>query len=82
MQTAISTIAGPREVARERIFCAEHRLTVALNTSLDYLTGLTDIEFDSNILNRISEIVSLLNEDRNHVFKIVDALIRDAKAKK
>ncbi|WP_345954240.1 helix-turn-helix transcriptional regulator [Mucilaginibacter sp. PAMB04168] len=58
------------------------KIAGALSTSLDYLTGLTDIEFDSNTLNRINEIASLLNEDHEHVFKVVDALIRDAKAEK
>jgi len=60
----------------------EHNNRIKLNTSLDYLTGLTEIEFDANILARINDIASLSNEDREHVFKVVDALIRDAKDKK
>jgi hypothetical protein len=56
--------------------------SIALAISLDYLTGLTDVELDPIILNRIQEITSLDNDDREHVFKVVDALIRDSKAKR
>ena len=55
------------------------RIAKALNISLDYLTVLTDVELDPVILNRIQEITLLDDTDREHVFKVVDALIRDAK---
>lgn len=55
------------------------KIAKALEISLDYLTGLTDVELDPFILNRIQEITSLADTDREHVFKVVDALIRDAK---
>jgi transcriptional regulator with XRE-family HTH domain len=55
------------------------KIAKALNISLDYLSGLTDIELDPIILNRIQEITALPDSDREHLFKVVDALIRDAK---
>ena len=58
------------------------KIAKALNISLDYLTGLTDVELDDVILNRIQEITSLADEDRDQIFKVIDALIRDAKTKK
>ena len=44
--------------------------------------NLSDLELDPIVLNRIQEITSLANDDREHVFKVVDALIRDAKNRK
>jgi hypothetical protein len=49
---------------------------------LDYLVGKTDLKLDSSTLNRIREVTALPDEDRKQVFMVVDALIRDFKAKK
>jgi phage-related protein len=51
----------------------------ALEISLDYLIELTDVELDPIILKRIQGITSLSDEDCEHVFKVVDALIRELK---
>jgi transcriptional regulator with XRE-family HTH domain len=58
------------------------RMADVLEVSLDYLVGKTDIELDNSTLNRIREVTSLPDEDRKQVFMVVDALIRDFKAKK
>jgi transcriptional regulator with XRE-family HTH domain len=58
------------------------RIADALEVSLDFLVGKTDIELDSSTLNRIREVTALPDEDRKQVFMVVDALIRDFKAKK
>jgi transcriptional regulator with XRE-family HTH domain len=58
------------------------RMADALEVSLDYLVGKTDMELDSSTLNRIREVTALPDEDRKQVFMVVDALIRDFKAKK
>lgn len=58
------------------------RIAKALQISLDYLVEPTEVELDPVILKRIQYIASLSDEDREHVFKAVDALIRDAKGKK
>jgi transcriptional regulator with XRE-family HTH domain len=58
------------------------RMADALEVSLDFLVGKTDLELDSSTLNRIREVTALPDEDRKQVFMVVDALIRDFKAKK
>ena len=59
------------------------RLANALNVTLDYLVGDSDnILFDKNITNRVEAIVAMDSEDKITLFKIIDAYIRDYKAKK
>lgn len=58
------------------------RIADALEVSLDYLVGKTDMELDSSTLNRIQEVSKLPEEDKKQVFLVIDALIRDFKAKK
>ncbi|TWI98621.1 helix-turn-helix protein [Mucilaginibacter frigoritolerans] len=58
------------------------RIAKALDISLDYLSELTDTELDTVILTRINEIASLSEEEQKQVYMVVDALIRDYKAKK
>ena len=54
----------------------------ALEVSLDYLVGKTDLEIDKSVLNRIREVAALPEEDKKQVFLVLDALIRDYKARK
>jgi transcriptional regulator with XRE-family HTH domain len=59
------------------------RLANALNVTLDYLVGDSDTSvFDKNITKRIEDISTMENEDQNALFKIIDAYVRDYKAKK
>jgi transcriptional regulator with XRE-family HTH domain len=58
------------------------RMADTLEVSLDFLVGKTDLELDSSTLNRIREVTALPDEDRKQVFMVVDALVRDFKAKK
>ena len=59
------------------------RLANALNVTLDYLVGDSDtVLFDKDITKRIEAIVSMESEDREALFKIIDAYIRDFRAKK
>ncbi|WP_413514173.1 helix-turn-helix domain-containing protein, partial [Myroides odoratus] len=42
-------------------------LAEALQISLDYLVGVTDILLDKNIVNRVLDIQKLNEEDKKHV---------------
>ncbi|WP_370633101.1 hypothetical protein [Mucilaginibacter sp. UR6-11] len=57
------------------------KLAKALDISLDYLSELTDIELDSNVLARINEITTLSDDDKKQIYRVVDALIKDYAAK-
>ncbi len=58
------------------------KLADVLDVSLDYLSGKTDTELDSATLGRIREISVMPEEDKKQVFLVLDALIRDYKARK
>ena len=49
--------------------------------SLDYLTGLSDLELDKNIVDVVTNLQKLNNEDKEHIFTAINALIRDNKAR-
>ena len=58
------------------------KLADALEVSLDYLVG--DAEFkmlDKKTLQRIEDIEKLPEEERKVIYKVIDSLLRDAKAK-
>lgn len=57
------------------------KIAKALGVSLDYLTGLSDLELDKNIVDVVTNLQKLNNEDREHIFTTINALIRDAKAR-
>lgn len=61
---------------------AAAKIAAALGVSLDYLAGLTDNEVDAAILNKILDIQLLNEDDRRHIMTTIDALLRDAKARK
>ena len=50
---------------------------------LDYLVGDSDtIIFDKDITSRIEAITTMDKDDKTALFKIIDAYVRDYKAKK
>ncbi len=57
------------------------KLADTLEVSLDYLVGNTSLEMDKSTLKRIEEVSKLPIEAKNQVFLVIDALIRDFKAK-
>jgi transcriptional regulator with XRE-family HTH domain len=57
------------------------RIAEALEVSLDYLLGSTDLLLDKNIINRIQDIQKLDNENKTNLFALMDAFLRDYKAK-
>jgi len=58
------------------------KLTNALDTSLDYLVGKTDVEFDQAVLKRLRDISVLPDEDKNFMLRVIDGLLRDIKTQK
>lgn len=58
------------------------KLAEALQVSLDYLVGNSDLKFDKETINRIVDIQALSDEDKKPVFAMVDAYLRDVKTRK
>lgn len=58
------------------------KMAEALGVSLDYLVGFADIELDNSITQKILDIQQLNNDDKDAIIKTIDALLRDAKARK
>lgn len=58
------------------------KLAQALEVSLDYLVGNSDLKFDANTINRIVELQALSDHEQHTIFAIVDAFIRDTKTQK
>ena len=53
------------------------------DVSLDYLVGdVLKPSFDKRMIERLQDFELLTEEDKNHLFALLDAFLRDAKAKK
>ncbi|WP_228440903.1 hypothetical protein [Chryseobacterium phosphatilyticum] len=50
-----------------------------MEVSLDYLVGSTDILLDKNIVSKILDIQKLKENDRQHVFALLDAFLKQIK---
>jgi transcriptional regulator with XRE-family HTH domain len=58
------------------------KIAEALAVSLDYLVGNSNIFVkDKKILNRIENIASMPDQQQRELFNVVDAYLRDFKAK-
>ena len=57
------------------------KIAEALNISLDYLVGSSNLILDKDIIKRIENIQQLDNENKSHLFALMDAFLRDYKAK-
>lgn len=58
------------------------KLAHALEVSLDYLAGNTDLEIEKGLLDKIIEIQKLQGKDQEHILFALEAMLRDAKARK
>jgi transcriptional regulator with XRE-family HTH domain len=58
------------------------KMAEALQVSLDYLVGFSDYELDHSLTQKILDIQKLGDEDRTSIIKTIDALLRDANARK
>jgi hypothetical protein len=47
----------------------------------DFLLGKTTAELDKKTLDRLQEIQKLPDDERKMIYKVLDSLLRDAKAK-
>lgn len=58
------------------------KLADALEVSLDYLVGDAELKvLDKKTLQRIQDIEKLPEDERKVIYKVLDSLLRDAKAK-
>ena len=58
------------------------QLADALEVSLDYLVGATDTLLEKPIVNRILDIQQLKDEEKQHVFALLDAFLKQTKLQK
>ncbi|MDM1555116.1 MULTISPECIES: hypothetical protein [Chryseobacterium] len=54
-------------------------MATQLAEALDYLVGSTDILLDKNIVAKILDIQKLKENDRQHVFALLDAFLKQTK---
>jgi transcriptional regulator with XRE-family HTH domain len=58
------------------------KIAEALDVSLDYLTGSSDALLEKSLVKKITDIQSLPDNDKAHLFALMDAFLRDHKTKK
>lgn len=57
------------------------KIADALDVSIDYLVGKTDLEIDQAALERLAQISQLPEDGKKQIYMVVDALLRDFKTK-
>jgi len=57
------------------------KLASALEVSIDYLVGMTSMEVNKEDLKRLEDLAKMPEEEKKSLFKVMDAFIRDFKAK-
>ncbi|MCB0516485.1 MAG: helix-turn-helix transcriptional regulator [Chitinophagales bacterium] len=55
------------------------QLAQALEVSLDYLVGSTDVLLEKSIVKRVLDIQKLEESEKQHVFALLDAFLKQAK---
>lgn len=55
------------------------QLAEAMEVSLDYLVGSTDVLLEKTIVNRVLDIQKLKESEKLHVFALLDAFIKQTK---
>lgn len=55
------------------------QLAEALGVYLDYLVGSTDVLLEKSIVSKILDIQKLKENDRQHVFALLDAFLKQTK---
>lgn len=54
-------------------------LAQALEVSLDYLVGSTDVLLEKTVLDKILDIQKLKPQEKDHVFALLDAFLKQTK---
>jgi len=57
------------------------KMALALDVSLDYLVGNTDLKLDSEITKKIVDIQKLPEEERSHLFFVLDNVLQNIRTK-
>lgn len=57
------------------------KMADAFDVTVDYLVGKSDLLIDAEILDKITTIQKLPDQDREHILFALDAMLRDAKAR-
>ncbi len=55
------------------------KMAIILDVSLDWLVGHTDLELDKKMIERIQEVTQMKQKDKDHVFALLDAFIKQTK---
>ncbi|MBL4560327.1 MAG: helix-turn-helix transcriptional regulator [Labilibaculum sp.] len=58
------------------------KIADALEVSVDYLIGKTNLILDKETLHRIEDISKLKDENKNFIFNLIDMALGDIKAKR
>ena len=56
-------------------------MALALDVSLDNLVGNTDLKLDSEIIKKIVDIQKLPEEERSHLFFVLDNVLQNIRTK-
>ena len=59
-----------------------NKIANALNVSLDYLVGNADLLLEKDMIQRLVEMQRLQVDEQRCLYEVIDAFLRDAKAKK
>ncbi|NQX81906.1 MAG: helix-turn-helix transcriptional regulator [Flavobacteriaceae bacterium] len=77
---SVHTVIGRYE--RNEVFPSieiARKIAEILDVSLDYLTGKVDVQTDKNTRKRILEVSKFEEQDREHIFSVIDAFIAKSK---
>jgi len=57
------------------------KMALALDVSLDYLVGSTDLKLDAEITKKIVDIQKLSEQEKSHLFFVLDNVLQNIRTK-